>query len=158
MPFRARPASIALLEDDPRDAFFVALALETAYIRNPLHVFESVATIRAFLAQLCPEELPTLFVVDLHLRGAENGINFLRWLRQQGGPLGMTPAMVLTGSLELKDREASRALGCRVFLQKPVSERTLTNAVLALGFRVVTSLTSGEMGLRTVERIADPVG
>ena len=152
MPFRAGARPIALLEDDPSDAFFVELALKTARIMNPLKIFDSMASMRTFLAGTFADELPALFIVDLHLSGPENGLDFLRWLRQQKSPLGSTPAMMLSGSDRSEDRDESLSLGSMSFLQKPVTETTLTDAVQALGFVIVTSLTSGEVGFRIIER------
>ena len=127
-------------------------ALHTARIRNRLHSFDSVTTLREFLAGLTRDQLPVLFILDLHVSGAESGLDFLRWLRQQEGPVQSTPAMMLSGSERPKDHEECRALGSMVFLQKPVNETTLTDAIEALGFTIGTNLTSGEVGFRILER------
>jgi CheY-like chemotaxis protein len=152
LPFRAGPLPIALLEDAPADAYFVELALKTARIRNPLQIFDSVASVRTSLEGTFADERPVLFIVDLHLSGPENGLDFLRWLRQQKSPLRSTPAMILSGSDRSEDRDESLSLGSMTFLQKPVTETTLTDAVQALGFVIVTSLTPGEVGFRVIER------
>jgi CheY-like chemotaxis protein len=157
MPFRVRVAPIVLLEDDPLDASFVKLALTTARIRNPLHNFDSVAAIRTFLSSTFADERPVLFILDFHVSGPETGLDFLRWLRQQESPMGSTPALMLTGSDRPEDRDECLGLGSTSFLKKPVTETTLTDAVQALGFVIVTSLTSGEVGFRIIERRDAPL-
>lgn len=155
MPLRSRGAPIVLLEDEPNDAFFLKLALQTASIQNRLHTFDSVDGIRVFLKAVSRDQLPVLFIVDLNVPGHEDGIDFLRWLRQQGGRLQSTPVMILTGSLRFVDREMSRSFGSLGFLEKPVTATMFTDAVQALGF-TVTNLPSDPVALR-IERIADAV-
>ena len=144
---------IILLEDDPNDAFFVRHALETARIHNPLSVFASANQAREhFLSQ--PEGFsPVLIILDLNLSGPETGLELLRWIREQREPLGSTSALILTVSDSQRDREESNRLGAMIYLQKPVTEEHLSRAVQALGFVVVNNITSGHLGIRTIERL-----
>jgi CheY-like chemotaxis protein len=95
---------------------------------------------------------PVLMIVDMHLGGAETGLDFLGWLRRQPPPLGSTPALMLSGSAREQDRADSGRHGAMAFLHKPVTEGILISAVQALGFVIVTSLTAGQMAIRTIER------
>jgi CheY-like chemotaxis protein len=95
---------------------------------------------------------PVLVILDLNLAGAETGLDVLDWIRQQPEPLASTPALVLTGSARQRDRDESTRLGAMIFLQKPVTEESLTRAVQSLGFVIVSNLTSGQLGLRIIER------
>lgn len=143
---------IALIEDDPNDAFFVRRALQRARIMNQLQVFETASAARQqFTALPFAWQTPVLFIVDLHLPGGETGLEFLAWLRQQPKPLGATGALVLTGSRSELDREKSRQLGTMAYLEKPITDVVLTSAVLALGFEIVPG-TEGESYLRLVSR------
>jgi DNA-binding NarL/FixJ family response regulator len=145
-------APIVLVEDDPNDAFFVRQALQVARIANPLLEFQSAEQARLYLTTPRASLAPVLFILDFHLSGNESGIDFLRWLRQRDPPLGSTAAMMLTGSDHPDHRAESSQLGASFFLQKPVIEGTLTEAVQALGFVVVTSMVSGRLGVRIIER------
>jgi hypothetical protein len=77
-------ATIVLLEDDPVDASFVELALTTARIRNRLHSFDSVASMRTFLSSTFSDERTVLFIVDYRVSGPESGLDFLRWPASAG--------------------------------------------------------------------------
>lgn len=146
-----RTAPIALVEDDSNDAFFVRHALTEAKIANPVVTFTSAAEARRGCTEPSAKVEPVLFILDFHLAG-ESGLDFLRWLRAQEAPMGSTPAMMLTGSDNPAHRDESRALGALHFLQKPVTPDRLAMAVQALGFVIMTSLVSGEMGARIIER------
>ena len=145
-------APIILVEDDANDAFFVRHVLETARIQNALKVFASADDARTHLRAQPAMLAPVLVILDLDLAGGETGLDVLSWIRQQAEPLGSTPALVLTGSDRQQDRDESNRLGAMIFLQKPVTEESLTRAVQSLGFVIVSNLTSGQLGLRIIER------
>ena len=145
------PKSIILVEDDPNDVFFVRHALEAARIQNPLSVFEGGEQIRAHLASQPKEASPVLIMLDLTLSGGETGLDVLAWIREQSEPLSSTPAMVLTGSRRPEDRLDSRRLGAVTFLEKPVTEGTLSDAAQTLGF-VIVHERSGQAGARIIKR------
>ena len=143
-------APIVLVENDPNDVFFVRHALETARISNPLTVCTNAEQVRRELAE--SDTAPALFILDIGLDGAESGLDFFHWLRNQPAPLGLTPTMMLTGSASPEDRPMAQQLGAVTFLEKPASAARLTEAVRALGLAVVTSAISGEMGFRLIGR------
>jgi CheY-like chemotaxis protein len=138
-----------LIEDNATDAFFVQHALSEAHVVNPLIQFATAAEAHAHFAT-GTFDLPMLFVMDVTLGGDETGIDFLRWLRQQLPPLGSTPAMMLTGSLQPEDRDDALTLGAVYFLSKPVTADTLAAAVQSLGFVIVNRV--GVTPQRTIER------
>jgi len=144
-------APIILVEDDPDDAFFVRRALEMARIQNPLSVFTSGEQACEHLRPERGTPLPVLAVLDLHLAGDATGLDVLCWIRQQPGPLGATPVLILTGSDRPEDRDEGRRLGAMLYLQKPVTEESLTRAVQALGF-VITTTAAGGQTQRIVQR------
>lgn len=140
---------IALVEDDPNDAFFVRHAVEAAQIANPLVEYQSAEQARREITTPGASIAPVLFILDVHLSGNESGIDLLQWLREQAGPpLSSTPAIMLTGSDQPEHTTESIRLGATCVLQKPVTEETLIKAVQSLGFTVVTSLVSGRMMIR----------
>ena len=143
---------IILVEDDVNDVFFVRHALETARIQNPLSVFASAEQAREYLRLQRSMLGPVLVILDLDLAGAETGLDVLQWIRDQPEPLGSTPALILSGSDRQQDRDDSHRLGAMTYLQKPVTEESLTRAVQALGFVIVTNLTSGQLAVRIIER------
>jgi CheY-like chemotaxis protein len=138
------------MEDCATDAYFVRHALNAAHVVNPLIQFETAADARAHFADTSTFVLPALFIMDVNLAGGETGIEFLRWLRQQLPPLGSTPAMMLTGSMQPEDRSDALMLGAVYFLHKPVNAGALSAAVQSLGF-VITNMV-GVTAQRTIER------
>jgi CheY-like chemotaxis protein len=145
-------APIVLLEDDPNDAYFVRRAFDQAHIVNPLLRFATAGETRRHFADNARFAMPALFVIDVSLPGGETGLDLLRWLRQQRGPLGSTPAMMLSASDRPADRDEAERLGSMLYLHKPVTEEALTAAVQSLGF-VISSLT-GYSVERTIARRA----
>lgn len=132
--------------------FFVRHALEMAKIGNPVVACRSAATARQVLLEKVDEDAPALIILDINLSTGETGIDLLRWVRTQPPPLGSTPAMLLTGSDRPGDIDEAQSLGATCFLVKPVTEQRLSTAVQTLGFVVMTSLSSGQMGFRIIER------
>jgi CheY-like chemotaxis protein len=145
---------IVLVEDDDNDVLFVRVALEQALIHNTLRVFDSAERTRADLPQIAP--LPALVILDMHLAGAETGLDVLTWIRRQPEPLGSTPALMLTGSDRQEHRRAALRLGAIAFLHKPVTAENLVAAMGSLGFAVHNNMTSGQLGIRLVR--PDPSG
>lgn len=144
---------IVLIEDDDNDVFFVRHALEAARIGNPVIACRSAAEARRVLAaRVHADAAPALLILDVNLAVGENGIQLLGWVRGQPPPLGSTPAMLLTGSARPGDVDAAQALGATSVLVKPVTESRLSNAVQALGFVVMTTSSTGETGVRIIER------
>lgn len=130
-------AAIALADDDPNDAFFARRAMELAHIVNPILTFETGKQLRDYLAGPGSVSPPALFVLDVNLAGGETGIEFLRWLRQQPGPVGSTPAVMLTGSADPGDRDEIERLAPVHFLEKPPTAATITAAVRSVAAVVV---------------------
>jgi CheY-like chemotaxis protein len=147
-----RRAPIVLVEDDQNDVFFVRHALDTARIGNPVVACRNAPEAKRALLERFDEDPPALLILDINLSAGETGIDLLRWVRGQAPPIGSTPAMLLTGSDRPGDIDEAQSLGATCFLVKPVTEARLSTAVQALGFVVMTSLSSGQMGFRIIER------
>jgi response regulator of citrate/malate metabolism len=120
-------------------------------ISNPLAVRANVRDARSYFERLNGAAPPVLCIVDVYLPDGENGIDFLRWLRAQPEPFGSLFVMVYTVSADTKHAAEAERLGDVRLVRKPVTEDTLTHAVLALGF-VITN-TSPALG---AERRIEP--
>ena len=142
---------IILLEDDPDDVFFVERALREAKIANPLVLFDSAAQARELLSSNLVDR-PVLALVDMRLRDGETGVEFLRWLREQHGPLGSTPAMMLTGIICAQHHHMSRTLGSLCYLRKPITDTVFKVAIQGLGFESVPATDDDGTGMRIIRR------
>lgn len=145
-------APIVLVEDNADDVFFVRHALEKAKIGNPVIPCRTVVDAQRVLLSKADDDAPALLILDIDLSSGQTGIDLLRWVRSQPPPLGSTPAMLLTGSDRPRDIDEAQSLGATTFLVKPVTEAQLSTAVQTLGFVIMTSLSSGQMGFRIIER------
>jgi CheY-like chemotaxis protein len=145
---------ILLLDDDPNDRFFVRLALSECRIGNPVIECDSAVRARGHLERFAPPSLdlpPVLLIIDLSLAGAESGLDFLQWVREESAFRHM-PAIVLTGSDKPLDRDASFALGAYYYLQKPVSESGLVFALDALGLLKTSPAAGDDEAVRVLGR------
>jgi len=143
---------VVLVEDDANDAVFVQHALADAKIGNPLVVCRTADEARRYVGTAQRERTPALFILDLFLESGETGLDFLGWLRGQTSPIGSTPVIMLTGSDEPKHRKESLDLGALFFLQKPITPDRLVQAVQTLGLAVMTSMVTGDVGFRIIQR------
>ena len=142
---------ILVVEDEPDDISFILRATSRANIVNPLVIKATAAEARAYVQSLHHDVLPVLCVVDVYLPNGESGLDFLAWLRRQPPPLGELPSMIFTVSNSPTHKVEASALRSVLFLSKPATEETFTNAVLALGF-VITSTAVGGGTRRLIER------
>jgi DNA-binding response OmpR family regulator len=142
-----------LVEDDPDDTYFVRHALSAARIKNHIVACRNAAEARELVTRRVVPSSPALFVLDIDLGPQESGLGLLRWIRAQPPPLGTTPVMMLTGSHDSEHRAEANVLGAIWFLTKPVAEEELVRAIQALGLTVTTSMISGEVSFRLIERV-----
>lgn len=126
-------------------------ALESARIRNQVVACRDAGEARRLLTREGAVPTPALFILDIHLAARESGIDFLRWIRSQPPPLGTTPVMMLSGSEKPEDLESSQLLGAMWFLQKPVTQTQLLEAVRALGLAIVAS-SPAEAAIQVITR------
>jgi CheY-like chemotaxis protein len=86
----------------------------------------------------------------MYLPNGETGLDFLAWLRRQPSPLNTVPAVMYTVSTDKVHAARAANLGSVLFVRKPVTEETLTDAVLRLGF-VITNTAHGSGPTRVIE-------
>ena len=128
--------TIALVEDNVDDLFFMKRALKAADIANPLQVLMNGTTAQDYLAgrggyadrTLFP--LPFLLLLDLKLPDM-SGFEVLKWIKGQS-VLNNMATIVLTTSGESRDIEKAYELRANSFLVKPAGAERLLDLVMAL--------------------------
>src|SRR5262245_35435534 len=117
-------ASILVVEDSDDHVFLLRHAFQRAGILNPIQVTNSGEDAVAYLAGTGRYSdwkefpLPSLMVLDLKLPGLD-GIDVLRWIRQQPGLKALRVVMLTSSDLDVEINSAYEA-GANVFLTKPM--------------------------------------
>lgn len=129
-------ATIALVEDNEDDLFFMLRALKEAEIVNPLRVLKTgreaidYLSGRGDFADRTRFPLPFLLLLDLKLPDM-SGFDILRWVRSDAITKSL-PIIVLTNSGEARDLERAYQLGSNSFLVKPSGADGLLEQMKAL--------------------------
>jgi len=116
----ARPARIAVVEDNRADVYLLRRALQQAQVvYDCYHLPDGEAAIRFFLRQepYCDAPRPDLLVLDVHLPRVD-GFQVLQRLREQR-VLHQIPVIALTTTSSSYDRAAMEALGIDHYVVKP---------------------------------------
>ena len=117
-------APILVVEDSDDHVLLLRLAFEKAGILNPVQVVSSGEDAVAYLAGTVRYSdwkefpLPSMVLLDLKLPGLD-GLDVLRWIRQQPGLKGLRVAMLTSSDLD-QEINAAYEIGVNVFLTKPV--------------------------------------
>jgi CheY-like chemotaxis protein len=117
--------SILLVEDDPNDALFMKMALDSARVKNHLETVTDGKQAVAYLSGSAPYNdrkkypFPYLMLLDLKLPHMM-GLEVLKWVREQPQFDGLV-VIVLTASPSPADVEAAYHLGANAYLVKPSS-------------------------------------
>lgn len=128
---------ILMVEDDPNEVLLTKRALERANLVNPLRVVSTGENAIAYLSgkpRSCdPREntLPSLILLDLKLPGM-GGLQFLEWLRRQDSLKDIT-VVIVTASINPKDRQKATELGVSAYLCKPVDTAGLLEMMKSIG-------------------------
>lgn len=146
-----QPDPIALVTGNPCDEQFVRDALLAARIANPLLACSSGEELQRLLALIHPV-WPAVVVTDIELGGSISGLDLVRWMRRRPDPVGSTPIMVLTGTVDPGAHLEARALGARSYLEKPVTSAHFLEALQSIGYLVTTGLVSNGTGFRIIQR------
>ena len=115
---------ILLVEDSDDNVFLLRYAFQKAGILNPVQVVATGEDAIAYLGGTGPYcdctqfPLPSMVLLDLKLPGMD-GLDVLRWIRQQSGLRALRVAM-LTSSDFGQEINAAYEIGANVFLTKPV--------------------------------------
>jgi CheY-like chemotaxis protein len=114
--------TILQVEDDANDVFFFQRAMKKAGANNPIQVATDGQQAIDYLkgsgkyADRVLFPLPSLVLLDLKLPHVM-GLEVLRWIRQQPGPV--LPVVILSASGEWTDISAAYQLGANAVLMKP---------------------------------------
>ena len=117
-------APILVVEDSDDHVLLLRLAFEKAGILNPVQVVSSGEDAVAYLAGTVRYSdwkefpLPSMVLLDLKLPGLD-GLDVLRWIRQQPGLKGLRVAMLTSSDLG-QEINIAYEIGVNVFLTKPV--------------------------------------
>ncbi|RPI28298.1 MAG: response regulator [Acidobacteria bacterium] len=128
---------ILLVEDNPDDVKLTLKAFERSRLANEVEVASDGVEAIDFLfgtgkhASRDLSIMPELVLLDLKMPRMD-GLEVLRRIRSDERTK-MLPVVVLTSSLEDKDRVESYRLGTNSYVRKPVDFHQFVDAVLQLG-------------------------
>jgi two-component system, response regulator len=126
---------ILLVEDNPKDEALTLRALKKANIGNRVVVAHDGVEALDYLLGSGPEgggnQLPQLILLDLKLPKVD-GHEVLRRIRADERTR-LLPVVILTTSVEDKDRSQGYRLGANSYVRKPVDFAAFAQAVVQLG-------------------------
>ena len=126
---------ILLVEDNPKDEALTLRALKKANIVNKVVVAhdgaEAVEYLLGTTADGSRNELPQLILLDLKLPKLD-GHEVLRRIRGDARTR-LLPVVILTTSVEDKDRLQGYSLGANSYVRKPVDFAEFAEAVVQMG-------------------------
>jgi two-component system response regulator len=127
--------AILLVEDNPKDEALTLRALKKANIGNRVVVARDGVEAIEYLLGTAPDgsrnELPQLILLDLKLPKID-GHEVLRRIRADDRAR-LLPVVILTTSVEDKDRLQGYRLGANSYVRKPVDFSEFAQAVVQLG-------------------------
>ncbi len=128
------PFTLVMIEDDEGHALLIRKNLERSGIGNSLvHLKDGNAAIEYFFAQqnLLTNHEKSLILLDLNLPGID-GYEILRRLKGDERTRKI-PVIVLTTTDNPKEIDRCYALGCNVYITKPVEYEGFSEAIRKLG-------------------------
>jgi CheY-like chemotaxis protein len=122
-----------LAEDDENDAFLFRMAFEKAGSACILkHVPDGGAAIDYLMgcdkyADRAKHPFPSVVITDLKMPRA-NGFDLLAWIQTEL-PHGSLPTIVLSGSVEERDKKRAAELGAKAYWVKPAGVDELASLI-----------------------------
>lgn len=135
--------TILIVEDDEGHAILIRENLEMAGLKNPIRHFRDGQAVLDFFfardgqAQPAPDG-PYLVLLDIRMPKVD-GIEVLRRLKSDP-ELRKLPVVMLTTTDDTREVERCHALGCNVYIQKPVDYDKFAEAIRRLGLFVTLLL------------------
>ena len=130
----SEPFSVILVEDDEGHAALIRRNLQRGGVLNPvIRLSSGIEAVDYFFPENGPTLAPdmTVVVLDLNLPDID-GFEILRRLKADEATK-IIPVVVLTTTDHPKDVERCYALGCNVFMTKPVGYEAFSEAIRKLG-------------------------
>jgi len=131
--------TILIVEDDEGHAILIRENLEMAGLKNPIRHFRDGQAILDFFFDRSGQALSTpdgtyLLLLDIRMPKID-GIEVLRRLKSDP-ELRKLPVIMLTTTDDTREVERCHALGCNVYIQKPVDYDRFAEAIRRLGLFV----------------------
>ena len=133
----SEPVTILLVEDDPGHARLIEKSLRRSHVTNELHRFDNGQAVIQYLFRDLDDSTdepgnPLLILLDLSLPVLD-GFQVLERLKADACTQHI-PVIVLT-AMDVPDQvDRCYALGCNIYLTKPVCYDEFVQAVEKLGF------------------------
>ncbi len=128
----SEPVEIIMVEDDPGHARLIEKNIRRAGVNNAIRHFESGTTaLRYLLQDAVRNNGPLLVLLDLNLPDM-SGTDILEKIKADDR-LRKAPVVVLTTTDDQREIQRCYALGCNVYITKPVEYETFAQAIRQLG-------------------------
>lgn len=123
--------AIFIVDDDEGHAILVQSSLEESGIANPIRWFSSGDAVIDYIFD-DPIRRPLVILLDLNMPGLR-GTDVLRRLKEDERSRSI-PVIVVTTSAEGPEIDECYALGCNLYITKPVRHEEFIHAMRTLGF------------------------
>ena len=126
------PVEIIMIEDDPGHARLIEKNIRRAGVNNRIIHFESgTAALRHLFEPNVRDNGPLLVLLDLNLPDM-SGTDILEKIKHDER-LKHAPVVILTTTDDQREIQRCYALGCNVYITKPVEYETFATAIRQLG-------------------------
>ena len=128
----SQPVEIIMVEDDPGHARLIEKNIRRAGVNNAIRHFESgTVALRYLMQDEVRSNGPLLVLLDLNLPDM-SGTDILEKIKADD-KLRHAPVIVLTTTDDQREIQRCYALGCNVYITKPVEYETFATAIRQLG-------------------------
>lgn len=130
--------TIVIVEDDPGHSKLIEKNLRRGGLENPIKTFENGRQALDYLRQGNIESYTVnqcvLLLLDINMP-VMNGVELLRILKQDD-KLREVPVIILTSTDDQREIDECYALGCNLYVPKPVEFDLFSDAVRKLGLMI----------------------
>ncbi len=128
----SEPVEIIMIEDDPGHARLIEKNIRRAGVNNAVRHFDSgTKALRHLFEPAVRNNGPLLVLLDLNLPDM-SGTDILEKIKADE-KLRKAPVIVLTTTDDQREIQRCYALGCNVYITKPVEYETFAQAIRQLG-------------------------
>lgn len=147
----ASRVTILIVDDDTGHIALVRRHLRRAGIDNPIDTVNSGQDALDYVARTCVHEQSTsdaglLVLLDINMPGEIDGIEVLRRLKSEAATQ-LIPVVMLTTADDPREVDRCYALGCNVYVTKPVDPSAFMVAIRRLG-QFLSVMSVPKYGLR----------